>query len=106
MEEKSIKCLKNIFTFFFIINIIVSIQTHLPIENERDNSNFTISLAPLAPSGPINIINDNNFTDYGFVGTGSSGDPYRIENFNITTSSTAAISIIGTTKYFVIFRCR
>ncbi|MBD3158724.1 MAG: hypothetical protein GF309_08055 [Candidatus Lokiarchaeota archaeon] len=35
--------------------------------------------------GPITIIDDANFTDYGFPGNGSQSNPYIIEGYNITT---------------------
>jgi len=54
---------------------------------------------------PIIILNDNNFTDYGFQGNGTLANPYSIENYNITTSSEIAINIINTTKYFIIKNC-
>ncbi len=53
----------------------------------------------------IEIISDQNFTDYGFNGEGTINDPFIIENYNITTSSSRAIIIESTTKYFVIRNC-
>jgi len=56
--------------------------------------------------GPIYIEYDSNFTDYSFPGTGTPGDPYRIENYNITVSSEYPILLGGdTTKHFVIQNC-
>ena len=54
---------------------------------------------------PIFIIHDNNFTDYGIPGNGTIDNPYVIENYNITTSGSRGISIINTTKFFVIINC-
>ena len=55
----------------------------------------------------IKIITDDNFTDYGFPGTGTKENPYRIENYNITPSKdvSAGIYIEYTTKHFVIQNC-
>ena len=55
--------------------------------------------------GPIEIITDDNFTDYGFPGSGTDVDPYIIQEYNITTTSGSGISIEDTTKYFVIRDC-
>jgi parallel beta-helix repeat protein len=54
---------------------------------------------------PINIISDQNFTDYGFPGLGTYDNPYRIENYNISTTDEKAISIENTNKHFVIQNC-
>jgi parallel beta-helix repeat protein len=54
---------------------------------------------------PITIITDANFTDYGFPGLGTENDPYRIENYNITTTEERAISIENIDKYFIIQNC-
>ncbi|MHA1592658.1 MAG: hypothetical protein ACTSUP_09320, partial [Candidatus Heimdallarchaeaceae archaeon] len=42
--------------------------------------------------GPIEIITDDNFTDYGFPGSGTDVDPYIIQEYNITTTSGSGIS--------------
>ena len=54
---------------------------------------------------PIVITNDVDFITYGFPGAGIEGDPYIIENYNITTTAEKSISITSTTKYFVIRNC-
>jgi len=54
---------------------------------------------------PIAIINDQNFTDYGFPGSGTEEDPYRIENFKILSSENTGIYIASTTKHFTIQHC-
>ena len=53
----------------------------------------------------ISITHDDNFTDLGFSGTGTSGDPFLISNLNITTTATRGIGIYDTTKHFVITSC-
>jgi parallel beta-helix repeat protein len=58
------------------------------------------------PHGPIYIDYDDNFTDYGFPGDGSAGDPFRIEDLNITISGDYPILFSGNnTKHFVIQNC-
>jgi len=58
---------------------------------------------------PIIIISDDNFTDYGFSGNGTSGNPYLIENLEISSLDhyfiDNGISIEDTTKHFVIQNC-
>jgi len=73
-------------------------------------SNYTYQLTnpairSLVPRDPIVIVNDDNFTDYGFLGSGSSGEPYIIENYEIITSNDTGIYINGTTKHFVVRNC-
>jgi parallel beta-helix repeat protein len=53
----------------------------------------------------IAITNDDDFATMGFAGDGSPGNPYRIENFNITGDSTELISIQDTRKNFIIQNC-
>lgn len=57
--------------------------------------------------GPIYIDYDDNFTTpYGFPGSGTPGDPYRIEGYNITVSGDYPILFSGNnTKHFVIQNC-
>lgn len=54
---------------------------------------------------PIIILNNDNFTDYLFPGSGTVVAPYIIENYNITTDSYYGIYISRTTKYFIIRNC-
>jgi len=58
---------------------------------------------------PIVIVTDDNFTDYGFPGTGTSEDPYLIDNLEISSLDhyfiDNGISIQDTTKHFVIKNC-
>lgn len=63
------------------------------------------SLKLLIEHAPFEIISDDNFTDYGFAGTGSASDPYIIGDFNITTTETTGILIKDTTKHFIIQYC-
>ncbi|MCG3216769.1 MAG: right-handed parallel beta-helix repeat-containing protein [Candidatus Heimdallarchaeota archaeon] len=58
----------------------------------------------LIQSEPIIITRDSDFLI--FPGSGTSEDPYRIENYNITTSEyLCGVNITGTSKYFVIQNC-
>ena len=79
-----------------------------PIKAESStSSNFEYPiLQAYTTHGPIFIEYDSNFTDYGFPGIGSAGDPYRIENYNITISGDYPILFGGNnTDHFVIQNC-
>jgi len=54
---------------------------------------------------PISIYENDDFISYGFPGNGTEEDPYRIENYNITTSNSYGIFISGTTAFFVVQHC-
>lgn len=54
---------------------------------------------------PIIILNDQDFENYRFSGSGEENDPYIIEGLNIN-SSLEAIRIQGTTRYFEIKNCK
>ena len=55
---------------------------------------------------PILIETDNDFILGGFPGSGSRIDPYRIENYNITSiTESCGINISATSQFFVIQNC-
>jgi len=58
---------------------------------------------------PVNfmaVLNDKNFTDYGFPGNGTADNPYRIENITIPFFENGnGILVVGTTKHFIIQNC-
>ncbi|MBA7542083.1 hypothetical protein ES705_34399 [subsurface metagenome] len=70
-----------------------------------EKSEGDLSLSSLTPHDPIYITYDSNFTDYGFLGTGTAEDPYVIEGYNITTTDSKGIYISSTTKYFTVQNC-
>ncbi|MHA2084963.1 MAG: NosD domain-containing protein [Candidatus Thorarchaeota archaeon] len=53
---------------------------------------------------PINITSNSDFDSLGFPGSGTTGDPYLIENYNITAAETC-ISITNTDAFFAIQDC-
>ncbi|MFW9803354.1 MAG: right-handed parallel beta-helix repeat-containing protein [Candidatus Thorarchaeota archaeon] len=69
-------------------------------------SNISISKPSITPSiiGHSQIIIQNNmdFPQQGWEGSGSSSDPYIIENLNISLSSETCILIYNVTAHFVI----
>lgn len=54
---------------------------------------------------PIKISNDNDFKAYGFEGFGTPDEPYLIDGYNITDSTTDLIRIDNTVVYFKISNC-
>ena len=64
------------------------------------DNEFFISGDPL-----IEITHDDNFTTLGYDGDGTPGNPYLIENFNITGGGADLISISNTRKHFKIQNC-
>ncbi len=64
------------------------------------------SLEDLIVQSPMTIDYDSDFESYGLPGEGSAVDPYRIENYNITTSGDYCLNFGGyTTKHFIIQNC-
>ncbi len=61
------------------------------------------SYSSLIPHAPIEISSDSELEV--FPGSGTAEDPYVIEGYNITTSSSSGIYIYGTTKFFIVRNC-
>ena len=80
-----------------IVAISVSIPVYFHIKNVKGTK--------LKEYSPILIWDDSDFVDYQFPGEGTQSNPYRIENYNITTSVPNGIYIFATTKHFVIRNC-
>lgn len=80
-------------------------------DGRQENWNISVVIPPipegLIPHEVIEIINDANFTDYGFPGSGTEEDPYLIQNYNITSDEfgTPGILIDDVKKYFTIQNC-
>ena len=91
MINKSKKLLFVIFTSLILFSL-----TSVSISN-ISAANLSTSLiqlnSALTPHDHILISNNGNFTDYGFPGSGTAQDPYRIENYNITTLALTGINI-------------
>ena len=75
-------------SWLFILMIVLSLLMHSLDTNaiQNNTSVITPSLYDLTPHPEIIILTDQDFgpTGYNFPGDGSSGNPYRIENYNIT----------------------
>ncbi|MHA1516302.1 MAG: hypothetical protein ACTSPF_12265, partial [Candidatus Heimdallarchaeaceae archaeon] len=105
--------LGKIYKIMFLLTILLGIGFHSPstaIFGEGPNvqtNDFTMITKPqtfLIQSDPIHITNDNEFLV--FPGNGTITDPYRLENYNISSEiQNFGINISDTTKYFVIQNC-
>lgn len=62
----------------------------------------TFSSLAFTGVGPIYIDDNSDFSSLGFAGDGSAGNPYIIEDFNITDASATLIHIQDTTAHFII----
>ncbi len=91
--------------------IFYSVSINTEVESASATTSFTTfpnqpSLKDLVDASPILIDYDSDFESYGFPGDGSAEDPYRIENYNITTTGDYCINFGGyTTKHFIIQNC-
>lgn len=57
------------------------------------------------PHEPFNVTSDEDFETQSWPGNGTQTNPYRIENLNITSNSSACIWIMNTTSFFNIQNC-
>ena len=70
-----------------------------------DESNKTIRLDQVIRD-PIHINSNSDFFLSGFPGSGSKEDPYRIENYYITSlTESCGVNISSTSKHFIIQNC-
>jgi len=104
---------------FIAVLTIITFVIHLsyvlnPIMESNSEEDFTtIKKNSLVVNhinhDPIQILSDENFTDYDFPGNGTAVNPYRIENYEISTLDhyfiDNAIWVEQTTKHFIIQNC-
>ncbi len=104
--------LLTLLLFFSIY--FVSVRSSFPAIEQDNRNSLTIlngtgtEKVPkfnFIPHAPIFIKNDGNFSDYGLPGLGTPEDPYRIENYYITSTEFNGIHIADTTSYFKIQNC-
>jgi parallel beta-helix repeat protein len=84
------------------INFAGFIDSYVEDKNRINSSGKPIVINTPLYTNPINIISDNNFTDYGFSGNGTEELPYIIESFDIVTTEDFGINIEGTSKHFIV----
>lgn len=83
---------------FLSLTLKVPLSSSDCTEDERNGNNELSYIS----SGPIRITHDDNFTDYGFEGTGNETDPFIIEGLSIITANEYGIYVTAVTKHFVI----
>ncbi len=93
----------NILVVFLVSSAILYFSPSTYTVSSLDFSSLSFSF--LLPHEPIVIESDEDFLDYGFPGTGTTEDPFIIENLNITTSEEDGIRINSTSKHFIIRNC-
>ncbi|MHA1347960.1 MAG: NosD domain-containing protein [Candidatus Heimdallarchaeaceae archaeon] len=98
---------KAFIKIFFVCLLLVS--PYISSVKITTSEDFSSSLVQpfLNYDDPISITNDNDFgpSGYNFIGSGTSVDPYIIENLAINNTNSVGIYIFGTTKYFLIRNC-
>ncbi len=90
---------KSLKLIAFILIVIVISYSNAEIEKE-----FSEEKIQKTSSDPILIFSDADFgpSGYNFPGTGTFGDPYRIEKHNIDTAADYAVEVTGVTSFFVV----
>ena len=95
---------KQVLTGILLLSIGIGVLAVITTEFEGEKEikdPFELPSWDLTPHVGFVIDHNNDFLTYGLPGEGTEGDPYRIENFNITGS----ISITDVSKYFLIQNC-
>ncbi len=98
----------KIIIFFLLLVSFSAISLNNSSNASYLSSDYTNRFEPIInfeEQVAIRIISDDNFTDYGFSGTGSSNDPFLITNYNITTTANRGILVKSTSKHFIISFC-
>ncbi len=91
-------------TILILLTLTLSIYaSNINVQITAEENDYTPTLLELTPYDPIEITSDSDFEV--FPGTGTAEDPYVIEGYDITTTSTFGIYITSTTKYFIIRDC-
>ena len=92
------------FSLMIILFLSVSgckVNNSIIVEVNISNTSKQMSI-----SLPLTLTKDEDFTSYGFQGSGVESDPYIIENLTIEEDTNlAGISIVNTTMHFIIRNC-
>jgi len=94
-------------SIFIIYSVVLNSGVSNTLATTSSNSPSSQPfLNDLIIASPMTIDYDSDFESYGLPGDGSAVNPYRIENFNITTSGDYCLNFGGyTTKHFIIQNC-
>ncbi len=95
---------KRQITIFIIVILGVTL---FPIFQFPPSAGDLSNPSVLVPHNPISINGDSGFTSTNGVvsGAGTKNDPYIIENWSISASTTIGIYIYDTSVYFIIRNC-
>ena len=97
---------KGVCTFLFLVFVLSYCFVSNPVKQYEINEKSEFAeFSSLTPHSPIIIDSDDDFVTLGFPGSGTIGDPYRIEGYSISTSENYGINIDGVTSYFLISNC-
>ncbi len=92
-------------TLLLLILMFAIYASNINVQITAEENDHRSTSLELTPHNPISITSDSNFTDYGFLGSGTAENPFVIEGYNITTTSNVGIYITDTTKYFTVRNC-
>jgi len=86
-----------------IISLMIIISLIPYISAENSNTILETEIEKIS-SEPIEIFSDADFgpSGYNLPGSGTSGDPYKIEKHNIVTDAEYAVYVSEVTSYFVV----
>jgi len=90
------RCRRTLILLCFLVSVTITVDGETKA-NQSNNTNY------LTNHDPIEITSDEDFL--AFPGSGTYEDPYLIENYNITSSTSFGIHITSTTKHFLIRNC-
>ncbi|MHA2135773.1 MAG: NosD domain-containing protein [Candidatus Thorarchaeota archaeon] len=95
-------------SILLLISLVISppLQTVVAQESTMAPSvQVTTSATNYTDHEPIEIIGDDDFAVQYWPGNGTWGDPYRIENLNISSEVKWAVTIINVSVPFIISNC-
>ncbi len=101
-NDLTIFCLL-LFSAFLMNSVLTNYQASDAIISHEIQTTLQTAIA-YVNHGPITIASDSDFSSQGWPGSGTKGDPYRIENLNITGTGDC-INIQDTRAYFIIQNC-
>ncbi|MCG3219848.1 MAG: right-handed parallel beta-helix repeat-containing protein [Candidatus Heimdallarchaeota archaeon] len=104
MKIKTKKIILPIILILSLIAGFIFTNTHYLEANVDEKDKFP-SFSNLTDYPSIAIYNDSELISYGFPGSGTENEPYRIEYLNITTSDYNGIDIENVTLHYVIQHC-
>ncbi|MHA1218573.1 MAG: NosD domain-containing protein [Candidatus Heimdallarchaeaceae archaeon] len=93
----SLLILLILFTLFFFTD-----STNFSLKGSDMTNKETLNYTT---HDPILIDSSDDFTTYGFTGTGGSSTPYLIANYSITNGADYSIKITNVNDYFIIENC-